>query len=122
MLELLLPKSGGRVGGNFANNRLVVEGMLYRLRTSSPWRDLPREFGSWQMVWKRHRRYAADGTWDRVLTALLALADTTGDLDWVASIDSTIVRVHQARRGRQTRLGVRVMNLLITRSGVHAVV
>ncbi|MEU7768071.1 transposase [Nocardia sp. NPDC049190] len=99
MLELLLPKSEGRVGRNFANSRLVVEGMLYRLRTSSPWRDLPWEFGPWQTVWKRHRRYAADGTWDRVLTALLALADTTGDLDWVASIDSTIVRVHQHGAG-----------------------
>jgi transposase len=99
LLELLLPKSEGRVGRNFANNRLVVEGMLYRLRTSSPWRDLPREFGPWQTVWKRHRRYAADGTWGRVLTALLALADTTDDLDWVASIDSTIVRVHQHGAG-----------------------
>jgi transposase len=99
LLELLLPKSEGRVGRNFANNRLVVEGMLYRLRTSSPWRDLPEAFGPWQTVWKRHRRYAADGTWDRVLTALLALADTTGDLDWVTSIDSTIVRVHQHGAG-----------------------
>jgi transposase len=99
LLELLLPKSEGRVGRNFSNNRLVVEGVLYRLRTSSPWRDLPREFGPWQTVWKRHRRYAADGTWDRVLSALLALADTTGDLDWVASVDSTIVRVHQHGAG-----------------------
>nr|WP_083889307.1 transposase [Nocardia pneumoniae] len=53
------------VGRNFTNNRLVVEGMLYRLRTSLPWRDLPEVFGPWQKVWKRHRRYAADGTWDR---------------------------------------------------------
>lgn len=99
LLELLLPSSEDRVGRNFANNRLVVEGMLYRLRTGSPWRDLPPVFGPWQTVWKRHRRYAADGTWDRVLTALLALADSTGDLDWVASIDSTIVRVHQHGAG-----------------------
>ncbi|MFI2285721.1 transposase [Nocardia beijingensis] len=87
------------MGCDFSNNRLVVEGMLHWLRTSSPWRDLPREFGRWQTVWKRHRRYAADGTWDRVLTALLALADTTGDLDWVASVDSAIVRVHQHSAG-----------------------
>lgn len=99
LLELLLPKSQGHVGRNFANNRLVVEGMLYRLRTSVPWRDLPEHFGPWQTVWKRHRRYAADGTWDRVLTALVALADTTGDLDWVVSVDSTIVRVHQHAAG-----------------------
>ncbi|WP_433724420.1 hypothetical protein ACQP0C_27260 [Nocardia sp. CA-129566] len=50
-------------------------------------------------MWKRHRRYVADGTWDRVLTALVALADTTGDLDWITSIDSTIVRAHQHAAG-----------------------
>ncbi len=99
LLKLLLPKSEGRVGRNFSNNRVVVEGMLYRLRTGVPWRDLPEVYGPWQTVWKRRRRYAADGTWDRVLTALLALAGTSGDLDWVVSIDSTIVRAHQHAAG-----------------------
>ncbi|WP_169335859.1 transposase [Nocardia tenerifensis] len=79
LLELLLPKSQGRVGRHFANNRRVVEAMLYRLRTGIPWRDLPQVFGPWQTVWKRHRHYAGDGTWDRVLTALLTLADATGN-------------------------------------------
>ena len=102
LLELLLPKSEGRVGCNFSENRRIVEGMLYRLRTGVPWRDLPEVFGPWQTVWKRHRRYAIDGTWDRVLTALLALADTTGDLDWVVAIDSTIVRAHQHAAGNGT--------------------
>ncbi|WP_425303452.1 transposase [Nocardia wallacei] len=46
LLELLLPKSHGHVGRNFANNRLIVERMLYRLRTSLPWRDLPEVRGS----------------------------------------------------------------------------
>lgn len=111
LLELLVPKSEGRVGRNFSENRRIVEGMLYRLRTGVPWRDLPEVFGPWQTVWKRHRRYAIDGTWDRVLTALLALADTTGDLDWVVAIDSTIVRAHHPRRrGPHRRPGVRFMN------------
>src|SRR3546814_496548 len=45
------------------NSRRVVEGIVYRYRTGIAWRDLPREeFGPWQTVWKRHRRYAADGT------------------------------------------------------------
>ncbi|WP_197040030.1 transposase, partial [Nocardia sp. NRRL WC-3656] len=58
-----------------------------------PWRDLPEVFGPWQTVWKRHRRYATDGTWDRVLTALLALADTTGDLDWVVAMPAVLEQV-----------------------------
>jgi len=30
----------------------VVEGIVWRFRTGSPWRDLPAEFGSWQTAWK----------------------------------------------------------------------
>ena len=57
----------------------MVEAIAYRYRTGIPWRDLPREvFGPWQTAWKRHRRYAADGTWDRVLGRLLAEADAAG--------------------------------------------
>ena len=36
------------------------------------WRDVPAEFGPWQTVWKRHRRLAGDGTWDKVRAALLS--------------------------------------------------
>src|SRR5690349_8464733 len=46
LLELLLPKSEGRVGRNFCENRRIVEGMLYRLRTGVPWRDLAEVFGA----------------------------------------------------------------------------
>lgn len=34
-----------------------------------------RIFGPWQTVWKRHRRYAGDGTWDRILTHIPSEAD-----------------------------------------------
>ena len=52
-------------------------------------------FGSWRTVWKRHRRYAGDGTWDKVLSRLLAQADTDGKIDWTVSVDATINRAHQ---------------------------
>lgn len=74
----------------------MVEGIAYRYRTGIPWRDLPREaFGPWQTVWKRHKRFADDGTWDRVLAQLMAEADAGGDIDWTVSVDSTINRAHQ---------------------------
>ena len=57
-------------------------------------------------MWKRHRRYSLDGTWDRLLTELLTDADAAGEIDWQLSVDSTIARVHQhgaaARRSRLT--------------------
>ena len=95
-IEPLLPCAGPQGGRPFRDHRQVVEGIAFRYRTGIPWRDLPRErFGPWQTVWKRHRRFAADGTWDKVLTALQAQADAAGDLDWRVSVDSTINRAHQ---------------------------
>jgi transposase len=73
----------------------VVEGIVYRFRTGIAWRDLPQEFGPWQTVWKRHKRFSSDGTWDKIHTRLLAEADAGGDLDWTVSVDSTINRAHQ---------------------------
>lgn len=95
LIEPLLPSSDGLRGRAFGNNRLVVEGIAYRFRTGVAWRDLPSGFGPWQTVWKRHRRYAGDGTWDRVLAALLTSADANGVVDWQVSVDSTVNRAHQ---------------------------
>ena len=95
-IEPLLPSNQGRSGQLFGDSRRVVEAIAYRYRTGVPWRDLPREpFGPWQTAWKRHRRYAADGTWDRVLARLLAEADAAGQVDWNVSVDATIARAHQ---------------------------
>lgn len=91
----LLPCSDGRQGRPFRDHRQVVEGIVYRYRTGIAWRDLPVEFGPWQTVWKRHRRFSTDGTWDSVLTQLLAHADAEGQIDWAVSIDSTVNRTHQ---------------------------
>ncbi|WP_425556663.1 IS5 family transposase, partial [Gordonia humi] len=95
-MEPLLPSNVGRAARPFGDHRRVVEGIAYRYRTGIPWRDLPREvFGPWQTVWKRHRRYAQDGTWDRVLAHVLAEADAAGRIDWNLSVDATIARAHQ---------------------------
>lgn len=95
-IEPLLPSSVGKRSRPFRDHRQVVEGIIYRYPTGIPWRDLPREeFGPWQTVWKRHRRFAGDGTWDRVLTTLPAQADAAGLVDWTVSVGSTINRAHQ---------------------------
>ena len=92
----LLPSNEGRRGHPFGDGRRVVEGIADRYRTGIPWRDLPRDkFGPWQTVWKRHRRYAGDGTWDRVRARILADADVAGQIDWSVSVDATIARAQQ---------------------------
>ena len=95
LIEPLMPSSDGKQGNQFRDHRQVVEGIIYRFRSGLAWRDLPGEFGPWQTVWKRHRRFSADGTWDRIHTALLTHADAIGEIDWNVSIDSTVNRAHQ---------------------------
>ena len=94
-IEPLLPPVKGAMGRPTTPHRPVTEGIVYRYRTGIAWRDVPREFGPWQTVWKRHNKFAKDGTWDRLLIALQAQADANGEIDWKLSIDSSIMRVHQ---------------------------
>ncbi len=93
--ELFMPSSDGQRRRPFRDHRQVVEGIIYRLRTGIAWRDLPAVFGPHQTVSKRHRRFCADGTWDRIHARLVAEADAAGVVDWTVSVDSTITRAHQ---------------------------
>jgi len=94
-IEPLMPSSEGQRGRPFRDHRQVVEGIIYRLRTGIAWRDLPASFGPHQTVSKRHRRFSADGTWDKIHARLVAEADAAGAVDWTVSVDSTINRAHQ---------------------------
>jgi transposase len=84
-IEPLLPSSAGRRGHPFRDHRQVVEGMVYRLRWGVSWRELPVEFGPWQTVWKRHRRFCTDGTLTQILACLQAEADLVAQLARPAS-------------------------------------
>lgn len=75
--------------------RMVVEATAWRYRTGAPWRDVPERFGNWNTIYKNFNRWSEQGVWARVLEKAQSLAHQRGELDWVASIDSTIVRVHQ---------------------------
>lgn len=94
-IEPLLPVGGAKGGRPWADHRRVVEAILWRYRTGSPWRDLPDELGPWITAYKRHRRFAGDGTWDTVLAEVLKSADAAGLIGWDVSIDSTVNRAHQ---------------------------
>ncbi|WP_413777939.1 transposase [Streptomyces sp. AM2-3-1] len=68
---------------------------LWQVRTGTQWVHLPEKYGSRRGVYNRLWMWAVDGTWGRVFTALMAQADADNELDWVVSVDSTIVRAHQ---------------------------
>ena len=95
--NLGLPDGGLEVTAEMT--RPVVEAICWRFRTGSPWRDLPRDFPSWQTVWWRFDRWAKDGTWDRVLRELQGQAHAVAELEWTVSVDSTVARAHQHAAG-----------------------
>jgi len=94
-IEPLMPSSDGLRGRPFRDHRQVIEGIVYRFRTGVAWRDLPEAFGPWQTIWKRHKRFSTDGTWDKIHARLVSEADAAGELDWKVSVDATINRAHQ---------------------------
>ncbi|MGH8433190.1 MAG: IS5 family transposase [Pseudomonas sp.] len=74
--------------------RMTVEGMLYRMRTGCPWRDLPEAFGGWSKVYKRFNAWSASGKWLKVFQSLV----TDPDMEWVF-IDGSYAKAHQHSAG-----------------------
>ncbi|MFD5586618.1 IS5 family transposase [Streptomyces sp. NPDC127063] len=101
-IEPLMPADPVR-GRRWADHRRTLEAIAWKYRTNSPWRDLPDELGSFQTAHKRLIRWAVDGTWEMILTAVLASADADDDIDWTVSVDSTVVRAHQHAAGALKR-------------------
>ncbi|MEU5581027.1 IS5 family transposase [Streptomyces huasconensis] len=98
-LEPHLLKNAGR-GGRWKSHCVIIDGIFFRQWTGIPWRDLPECFGSWKTVHDRHRRWSADGTWGRMVQAVLTVADADGRIDWsMVGVDSTVCRAHQHAAG-----------------------
>jgi transposase len=93
----LLPVSSR--GRKRLDDRRVLNGIVWKLRTGTAWRDVPERYGPWATLHTRFRRWAADGTFERMLRAAQIRADAAGDIDWLVSVDSTIVRAHQHAAG-----------------------
>ncbi|OMH22975.1 hypothetical protein BKD30_15015 [Tersicoccus phoenicis] len=78
----------------------MINGVLWRTRTGAPWRDLPAPYGPWKTVYNRHRRWSADGTWEKVLDSLRTGAGHhSPDGPWLVSIDGTVIRAHHHAAG-----------------------
>ena len=99
-LAPLLPPQKPTTGRPNHDHRRILNGILFRLKTGIPWRDLPERYGSWRTVYSRYRRWQQAGVWDRILSALQAQADAAGRVDWdLHFVDGTVVRAHPHAAG-----------------------
>jgi transposase len=96
--DLLPPRA--KTGRPPTDRRLIVNAILWILRTGAAWRDLPEEFGPWETVYGCFDRWNADGTLDRIVQRLRSAHLDVGAIDnelWC--LDGTVVRAHRCAAG-----------------------
>lgn len=96
----LPPERSQSKGRPFVSHRKMLNGMVWILSTGSPWRDLAEEFGPWQTVYGRFRRWCREGLWQRICESLLEQIDQQGKLDrglWF--VDGSLSRAHRCAGG-----------------------
>jgi len=89
-----------RTGRPRSDRRVVVEGILWIMRTGAPWRDLPEGYGPWGTVWDLFDTWNDDGTLDEMLHRLRAAKVDLGEIDqdlWC--VDGTITRAARCAAG-----------------------
>ena len=89
-VEPMEPSKATNLGVTAADNRQFLEAVLWRCSTGSPWRDIPERFRNLNSVFRRFRRWALSGVFERVFNAL----SEEFDLEYVF-VDGTIVQAHQ---------------------------
>jgi putative transposase len=85
------------------SERMFFEAILYWARTGIPWRDLPAEFGAWDAVYNRLRRWIGSGRLKKLFGLMAARPECEGLRRMM--IDSTIVRAHQHSAGARRKKG-----------------
>ena len=101
-IEHHLPGKSSDRGRTGANNRLILEAVLWVLRARAPWRELPEEFGPWNSVYIRYSRWSHKGHWRAIFQALSAY---DGDFECVM-VDGSIVRIHQDGAPKKTERAI----------------
>ena len=84
------------------NDRMFIEAVLYQARTGIPWRDLPDDFGHWDAVYNRFRRWEARDLWKNLWQHV---QQHGCELAHQVFIDSTIMRAHQHAAGARKNMG-----------------
>jgi len=72
------------------NDRPVLSGIFWVLRSGAPWRDLPKSFGPVATCYNCFVRRRRTGVWDQIVDALATAHDAA-----VQMIDTSVVPMHQ---------------------------
>ncbi len=88
-----------RTGRPRNDDRKTVNGIIYVLTTGCRWMDMPTKYGSHKSVWERHKNWSGDGTWKRIMDALVAKGYSEGSVNVdLLSVDSSTVPAKKGER------------------------
>ena len=85
------------------DDRRVLNGIFFILRSGMPWADLPERYGPYTTIYNRFNRWRKAGVWDRLMDAVIAAHEAKGQK--LQMIDSTSVRVHQQAAAQKKQCG-----------------
>ncbi len=107
VIQSMLPERTAKTGRPPSDLRLMLNGILWLLRTGSTWRDLPERFGSWQTVYDHFAKWQALGAYDRILEALHIRLDAEGAIAYgLWCIAGSSVRASRAAAGASKKVAV----------------
>ena len=99
ILEPYLGNTQKKTGRPQADNRKLLNGVLWILHTGAPWRDLPEFYGPWQTVYKRFFQWQKDDKFKQLFESVRENPDMQ-DL----CIDGTYIKAHRSSKKKKKGL------------------
>src|SRR3546814_1815724 len=79
VIDAVLPRKSRGVPR--VDDRRVLNGIFWVLRSGAPWADLPERYGPYTTCYNRFRRWTKAGIWDRIMDAVPVAHD--GDIQMI---------------------------------------
>ena len=92
--SIIRGRVGNWGGANANDDRVFVNGCLWIVRTGAPWRDLPPQYGKFNAVHRRYKRWCDGRHWEFILAELIE----EPDYEWLM-IDASHCKVHPHAAG-----------------------
>jgi transposase len=104
LLTPLFPPRPRKRGGQWKDDRTILNGIFWRLNTGAPWRDLPDRYGIWKTVHDRFSKLRKSGLLDRLVEALQLRLDQRGLIDFdLWCVDGSSIRASRAAAGASAK-------------------
>jgi transposase len=81
LLAPLFPRRPRKRGGQWRDDRTLLNAIFWRLNSGAPWRDLPRRYGPWQTAYDRFHKMRKSGLLDRIIQRLQLRLNEAGLID-----------------------------------------